>query len=139
MISQPCGKSRRSRWSATSSIISRSAIRPTMSRQPTRALWRRRAPQEVAYDALLERDGRGIIYMPLSYKNYSFDSILPQLTDPATVLSLSDGGAHCGVICDASMPTYLLTHWVRDRNRGGRIPLELAIKRQTSDTAALYG
>jgi N-acyl-D-amino-acid deacylase len=83
-----------------------------------------RSPQEVAYDALLERDGRGIIYMPLAYKNYSFDAILPQLTDPATVLSLSDGGAHCGVICDASMPTYLLTHWVRDRNRGGRIPLE---------------
>jgi N-acyl-D-amino-acid deacylase len=61
------------------------------------------------------------------------------LSDPATVLSLSDGGAHCGVICDASMPTYLLTHWVRDRNRGERISLELAIKRQTSDTAALYG
>jgi N-acyl-D-amino-acid deacylase len=98
-----------------------------------------RTPQEVAYDALLERDGRGIIYMPLAYKNYSFDSILPQLSDPATVLSLSDGGAHCGVICDASMPTYLLTHWVRDRNRGERISLELAIKRQTSDTAALYG
>jgi N-acyl-D-amino-acid deacylase len=98
-----------------------------------------RAPQEIAYDALLERDGRGIIYMPLAYKNYSFDAILPQLTDPATVLSLSDGGAHCGVICDASMPTYLLTHWVRDRNRGARIPLELAIKRQTADTASLYG
>lgn len=98
-----------------------------------------RTPQEIAYDALLERDGRGIIYMPLAYKNYSFDGILPQLTDPATVLSLSDGGAHCGVICDASMPTYLLTHWVRDRSRGARIPLELAIKRQTADTAALYG
>ncbi|HUN59066.1 MAG TPA: amidohydrolase family protein [Candidatus Binataceae bacterium] len=98
-----------------------------------------RTPQEVAYDTLIERDGRGIIYMPLAYKNYSFDSILPQLTDSATVLSLSDGGAHCGVICDASMPTYLLTHWVRDRNRGERLPLELAIKRQTSDTAALYG
>ena len=96
-------------------------------------------PQEVAYDALLERDGRGIIYMPLAYKNFSFDSILPQLKDDATVLSLSDGGAHCGVICDASMPTYLLTHWVRDRQRGDRIPLEFAIKRQTSDTAALYG
>lgn len=96
-------------------------------------------PQEVAYDALLERDGRGIIYMPLAYKNYSFDSILPQLRDDATVLSLSDGGAHCGVICDASMPTYLLTHWVRDRQRGDRIPLEFAIRRQTSDTAALYG
>ncbi|MGH7839146.1 MAG: N-acyl-D-amino-acid deacylase family protein, partial [Candidatus Binataceae bacterium] len=98
-----------------------------------------RTPQEVAYDTLLERDGREIIYMPLAYKNYSFDSILPQLTNPNTVLSLSDGGAHCGVICDASMPTYLLTHWVRDRSRGGRIPLEFAVKRQTHDTAQLYG
>src|ERR1700687_179835 len=81
-----------------------------------------RTPQEVAYDTLLERDGREIIYMPLAYKNYSFDNILPQLTNPNTVLSLSDGGAHCGVICGASMPTYLLTHCVRDRN-GGPLPL----------------
>ena len=98
-----------------------------------------KTPQEVAYDTLLERDGREVIYMPLSYKNYSFDNILPQLLNPMTILSLSDGGAHCGVICDASMPTYLLTHWVRDRNRGARIPLEAAVKRQTTDTAELYG
>jgi len=96
-------------------------------------------PQEIAYDTLLERDGREIIYMPLAYRNYSFDAILPQLANPNTVLSLSDGGAHCGVICDASMPTYLLTHWVRDRSRGDRIPLEFAVKRQTHDTAQLYG
>ncbi len=98
-----------------------------------------KTPQEVAYDTLLERDGREVIYMPLSYKNYSFDNILPQLLNPMTILSLSDGGAHCGVICDASMPTYMLTHWVRDRNRGARIPLEAAVKRQTTDTAELYG
>ncbi len=98
-----------------------------------------RTPQEIAYDTLLERDGREIIYMPLAYRNYSFDAILPQLANPNTVLSLSDGGAHCGVICDASMPTYLLTHWVRDRSRGERIPLEFAVKRQTHDTAQLYG
>ena len=104
-----------------------------------RAKRSQRTPQEIAYDTLLERDGREIIYMPLAYKSYSFDAILPQLTNPNTVLSLSDGGAHCGVICDASMPTYLLTHWVRDRDRGGRIPLEIAVKRQTHDTAQLYG
>jgi N-acyl-D-amino-acid deacylase len=98
-----------------------------------------RTPQEVAYDTLLERDGREIIYMPLAYKSYSFDGILPQLTNPNTVLSLSDGGAHCGVICDASMPTYMLTHWVRDRSRGERLPLEFAVRRQTHDTAQLYG
>jgi N-acyl-D-aspartate/D-glutamate deacylase len=98
-----------------------------------------KTPQELAYDTLLERDGRGIIYMPLAFKDYSFDALHPLLTDSATILSLSDGGAHCGVICDAGMPTYLLTHWVRDRRRGARIALELAVKRQTKDTAELYG
>ncbi|HVN88752.1 MAG TPA: amidohydrolase family protein [Candidatus Binataceae bacterium] len=97
-----------------------------------------KSPQEIAYDILLERNGRAIIYNPLAYKNFSFDSVRPQLTDTSTVLSLSDGGAHCGVICDASMPTYLLTHWVRDRDHD-RIPLETAVKRQTLDTARLYG
>ena len=53
--------------------------------------------------------------------------------------SLSDGGAHCGTICDAASPTFMLQHWVRDRKRGSRIPLEVAIKRQCSDTARLYG
>lgn len=53
--------------------------------------------------------------------------------------SLSDGGAHCGTICDAASPTFMLQHWVRDRKRGGRVPLERAIKRQCRDTALLYG
>jgi len=104
-----------------------------------RAKLMHKTPQEVAYDTLLERDGREIIYMPLAYKGYSFDGILPQLTNPNTILSLSDGGAHCGVICDASMPTYMLTHRVRDRSRGERLPLEFAVRRQTHDTAQLYG
>ncbi|MGE0680875.1 MAG: amidohydrolase family protein [Candidatus Binatia bacterium] len=99
-----------------------------------------KTPQEVAYDTLLERDGREVIYMPLATsKSLSFDGIRPNLLNPATVLSLSDGGAHCGIICDAGMPTFLLTYWVRDRQRGERIPLELAVKRQTQDTARLYG
>ncbi|MBI3245296.1 MAG: amidohydrolase family protein [Deltaproteobacteria bacterium] len=99
-----------------------------------------KTPQEVAYDTLLERDGREIIYMPLATsKSLSFDGIRPNLLNPATVLSLSDGGAHCGVICDAGMPTFLLTYWVRDRQRGERIALEMAVKRQTQDTARLYG
>jgi N-acyl-D-amino-acid deacylase len=98
-----------------------------------------KTPQELSYDALLENDGRAIIYMPLAYRSYSFDPLLPLLLNPSTIMSLSDGGAHCGVICDASMPTYMLTHWVRDRRRGARIPLEIAVKRQTLDTARLYG
>ena len=57
----------------------------------------------------------------------------------ASVLGISDGGAHCGLICDASAPTYLLQHFVRDRARGPRIPLEHAVRMQTRDTALLYG
>jgi len=80
-----------------------------------------------------------IIYMPLAFKDYSFDSLRPLLMDSSTIFSLSDGGAHCGVICDAGMPTYLLTHWVRERQRGECIPLEWAVMRQTKETAELYG
>ena len=61
------------------------------------------------------------------------------MTHPRTVLGLSDGGAHCGLICDASMTTFLLTHWVRGRTRGERLPLELAVHLQTGRTAAAYG
>ncbi len=61
------------------------------------------------------------------------------MQDPNTVLGLSDGGAHCGAICDASFPTTLLTHWGRDRSRGDRLPLEWLVKRQTHDTARQVG
>ena len=54
-------------------------------------------------------------------------------------LGLGDGGAHCGIICDASITTFMLSHWVRDRTRGPKIPVELVVKRMTLDTAELYG
>ncbi|MBM4259679.1 MAG: amidohydrolase family protein [Deltaproteobacteria bacterium] len=99
-----------------------------------------KTPQELAYDTLLERNGREVIYMPIgTAKSLSFDGIRPNLLNPATILSLSDGGAHCGLICDAGMPTFMLTYWVRDRQSGDRVPLEAAVKRQTQDTARLYG
>ena len=97
-------------------------------------------PDAIVYDMLMERDGRGYIYLPLlNYAEFNFDHILEMMNHPATVLSLSDGGAHCGVICDASFPTYMLTYWVRDRSRGGRLPLEQVVAMQTRDTARLYG
>ncbi len=99
-----------------------------------------RDPAEIVYDMLMEKDGRGYIYLPLlNYARFNFDHIHEMLQHPATVLSLSDGGAHCGVICDASFPTYMLTHWVRDRDRGPRLPLEQVVRMQTHDTARLYG
>ena len=103
-----------------------------------------KSPQEVTYDALLERNGTELLYYPLSlpltnYADFNFDFIAEVVNDPVTRLSLSDGGAHCGLVCDASMPTYLLSHWVRDRKRGARLPLEKAVKLQTRDTAEFYG
>jgi N-acyl-D-amino-acid deacylase len=61
------------------------------------------------------------------------------MRDPNGVLSMADGGAHVAITCDASMPTFLLTHWVRDRTRGQRLALEEAVRLQTSRTAAAYG
>jgi N-acyl-D-aspartate/D-glutamate deacylase len=95
--------------------------------------------EEYAYDLLMRDEGRGFIYFPiLNYAdgNLNFLEDL-QLADDC-VNSLSDGGAHCGTICDAASPTFMLQHWVRDRG-GKRITLENAVKRQCRDTAMLYG
>ncbi|MEZ5994880.1 MAG: D-aminoacylase [Hyphomonadaceae bacterium] len=97
------------------------------------------APEDYAYDLLMRDDGRGFIYFPvLNYAdgNLNFLEALQGAGD--TVNSLSDGGAHCGTICDAASPTFMLQHWVRDRV-GKRISLEHAVKRQCRDTAVLYG
>jgi N-acyl-D-aspartate/D-glutamate deacylase len=97
------------------------------------------SPEEYAYDLLMQDDGKGFIYFPvLNYAdgNLNFLEALQNADD--TVNSLSDGGAHCGTICDAASPTFMLQHWVRDRD-GQRISLEHAVKRQCRDTALLYG
>jgi len=97
-------------------------------------------PWAVAYDLLLGSGGREFLLFPLlNYGQGSYDGMHDMMADPMTVQGLGDGGAHCGLICDASMTTYLLTHWARDRTRGPRFPLEWAVRRLTSDPAALYG
>jgi N-acyl-D-aspartate/D-glutamate deacylase len=99
-----------------------------------------RSPQDVVLDWLLERDGKALLFAPLaSYVDGDHEAIREMMSHPRTVLGLSDGGAHCGLICDASMPTYLLTHWARDRTRGEQLPLELAVHLQTGRTASVYG
>ena len=99
-----------------------------------------RTPLEVAYNAMLEDGGQGLLYVPiLNYSNGDLEPARDMLLHPRSVVGLADGGAHCGVICDASQPTFMLTHWTRDRVRGERLPLEWMVKKQTHDTARLYG
>lgn len=101
---------------------------------------RRIAPMEMVYDQLLSNDGRGMIYMPFFNYSYGDLSMTHELMQHEhTRNGLSDAGAHCGAICDGGMPTFLMTHWVRDRQRGPRLQLEKMVQRQTRKTAELYG
>ena len=99
-----------------------------------------RTTDEVLYDLMLGRDGKELLYLPLlDYAASNLDAVREMLVHPATVLGLGDGGAHCGVLCDASLPTFMLTHWARDRSRGEQLPLETVVHLQTRRTAELYG
>jgi N-acyl-D-aspartate/D-glutamate deacylase len=99
-----------------------------------------RRPEDLVLDWMLAREGKELLFAPLAnYVDYDFEAIREMMLHPRTVLGLSDGGAHCGLICDASMPTYLPTHWARDRKRGERIPIETAVHLQTQKTARVWG
>ena len=99
-----------------------------------------RRPEEVVLDWLLEREGKALLFAPLAnYNDTNLDAIREMLVHPSTVSGLSDGGAHCGLICDASMTTFLLTHWVKGRTRGETIPLETAVAINTGRTAKAWG
>ena len=96
-------------------------------------------PEEYVYDFMMRDGGTGMVYFPLlNYANGNLDFLEGALFSDDCINSLSDGGAHCGTICDAAATTFMLQHWVRDRE-GTRLPLEHAIKRQCHDTASLYG
>jgi len=97
-----------------------------------------KSPREVLLDMMLERDGKALIYFPLmNYTSGSLDNVEKMLKHPNTAFGLSDGGAHCGIICDASFPSTLLTHWGRDRTRGPKLPLEWLIHGLTGRNAEL--
>jgi N-acyl-D-aspartate/D-glutamate deacylase len=84
--------------------------------------------------------GRALLYYPFeNYSDGNLDAVRAMLCARHTVSGLSDGGAHVGTICDASFTTFLLTHWVRDRTRGERLPVEHVVAMQTSRTARLVG
>lgn len=98
------------------------------------------SPVELAYDILTADDGTNTLYLPSSnYAQGDLDAVLAMMRHPHTVLGLGDAGAHCGVICDASYPTFMLTHWTRDRPRGEKLALPLVIKALSRDTAAMVG
>ncbi len=99
-----------------------------------------RTPQQVALETIMDRGGKGLLMLPFeNYAHGSLDVVHEMITDPATVLGVADGGAHVGVICDASSPTSLLTLWGRDRTHGPRLPLEFLVAKQTRGTAEAYG
>jgi N-acyl-D-aspartate/D-glutamate deacylase len=98
------------------------------------------SPPEYCYDYLVGGNGDRMVYFPVTnYVHGDLEVVREMIEDPHTILGLSDGGAHCGVICDASLNTTMLAHWVRDRSRGPRMPLERVVKHMTSETADFYG
>jgi N-acyl-D-amino-acid deacylase len=95
---------------------------------------------DVMYDMLVANDGKELFYQPLGgYQGFSLDYQKKLLEHPNVLFGLSDGGAHCGVIADAGMPTFIMTHWGRDRTRGDKMSLEFIVKSLTSSTAHAYG
>jgi N-acyl-D-amino-acid deacylase len=98
-----------------------------------------RSPDEIAYDYLATGADKFLFFPIVGYNEDNHEVIRAMLTDDATILGLSDGGAHCSSIVDASVPSWMLIHWARDRTRGEKLPLEMMVKRQTSETADFFG
>ncbi len=97
-------------------------------------------PQEVLLDWLSEEQGAALLYFPLmNYLDGDLEMVREMLTHPQASFGLSDAGAHCGTVCDGSFPTTMLTHWVRDRKRGERLPLEWVVQKLTRGGAELVG
>ena len=97
-------------------------------------------PIQVVLDHMCSDGGNAMLYMPFFGYNYG-DLSFPEAAQlhPHTRMGLADAGAHVGAICDGGMPTFMLTHWVRDRERGPKLPIELVVHRQTRQTAETYG
>jgi N-acyl-D-aspartate/D-glutamate deacylase len=99
-----------------------------------------RSAEEVAYDLLVEGDGKNILYLPVTnYADGNLDVVREMIAAPNSLLGLGDGGAHVGIMCDSTSTSYTLTHWTRDRARGSLFPVAWAIKRLSADNANAIG
>jgi len=134
------------RWMATALERTFELIEPVdYEPAPELAIAARAAAQgrdrfALALELLMADDGKALLLHP--FENYcagDLEVVREMLENPNTVCGVADAGAHVGLICDASSPTSLLTHWGRDRTRGPRLPLEQLVRKQTSDTASTYG
>jgi N-acyl-D-aspartate/D-glutamate deacylase len=98
------------------------------------------SPQEHCYDIMMQSGGKGVVYYPcFGYGANDLSRQVELMEDTNTVLSLADTGAHCGVLCDASVPTQMLSFYARDRQRGHLLKLEDVVRMQTLDTARCVG
>ena len=98
------------------------------------------SPEALVYDLMLEHDGpQSAVLRHRELRDGSLDSCLAMMRHPGSVLGLGDGGAHCGTICDGSAPTFMLTHWARDRRRGERLPLPWIVRALSNETARAIG
>jgi N-acyl-D-aspartate/D-glutamate deacylase len=104
-----------------------------------RAKQRGTSALEALYDHFAEGDGTQLVYFPIfNYNDGSLEVVRSMLEHPRALAGLSDAGAHVGTVCDASFPTFMLTHWVRDR-ADGRLPLERAVEMLSSRNARYLG
>jgi N-acyl-D-aspartate/D-glutamate deacylase len=99
-----------------------------------------RSVWEVSLEAMMSNNGKRLLAH--TFENYSegnLEVVREMLRDDATIIGLGDGGAHVCTVCDEGAPTYLLSHWARDRRRGELLPLEFLVRKHTRDSAIGYG
>ncbi|MCB4822274.1 N-acyl-D-amino-acid deacylase family protein [Roseicella aerolata] len=97
-------------------------------------------PAELAWEWMMEQEGKAILNRPIiNYADRDLEAVRTMVEHPQTLMGLGDGGAHVGIICDASSTTHMLSYWTRDRTRGPKLPLEFAVKRLTWDNALALG
>ena len=135
------GAERIERWDRIFPLGDPPDYEPTVDRSIAAIAARQgRTPSEVVYDVLMENDGKGILYLPVTnFAAGNLDAVAEMMAAPNSLIGLGDGGAHVGIMCDATSTSYTLTHWTRDRRRGSLFPLAWGVKRLTADNAIEMG